>query len=185
MKAINIVVILAAAWSSGCDPVEVRGVSTSGTSWTVESDMPIPGIHYGAVEVIGLGKETPTSSSVVIWCAGAIGASAHARAGSVNTFCDGLFSFTDDKRVSFACDTTDGKSVAVKIGDQRFNTKSGSLFIIAGPPDKPVVKQLAIDVKSFPIRGELIKEFAMEHPEIAGFFEQQSGSASNIERNCE
>jgi hypothetical protein len=170
--------VLVALMATGCGSGRVSGISTGGTTWTVAAEEPVAGIHKGAIEVITLKLGSPNGVTVVVWCAGANGASSHGSTGPVSAFAEGHLQLPDETRVAFRCETDNGTSAKVTIDGREFETSKGSLFLISPQSEEMQIKQLAANVRDFPNEGVAIKDYALDNPEISAFFKDAVNNAS-------
>jgi hypothetical protein len=68
-------------------------------------------------------------------------------------FREGKHSVTDDRKVTWSCDSWDGRTGEVIIDGEKFDLANGRVFLVAQIDDKSEVKQVAADISQLRTAG--------------------------------
>jgi len=172
--------LLLATCCAGCGArtaAKTYAVSSGGTTWTVVTADPIPGIDHGVVSVITLKAGSVNSVNVVIW-SDIEGGQQSSGSSSIGGAEDKGTHRGKGKRVDYSCSMANGERTTVRIEDTIFDPAKGHFFLVSTQGNRIEVKQMDLGVVDFPSDADAIRAFAASHSEVAEFFTKAKRATS-------
>jgi hypothetical protein len=109
-------------------------------------------------------------TAFVVWAEGSTGGGGGQSTTEKGTVCQGRLQTRGGHDFRFRCETKDGKSGRVTIGDATYDLADGNLFLVRMEGEQLSVKQLARGLDDVKLEPESLQAFARNDPDIAGFF---------------
>lgn len=186
--AFSATLLLASTTLSGCDGFgsSSRGVASTGWSRSTVGEPEVPGITTAEVAT-GTIDGQPV---VTFWTSGGSGLASTADSSSGGTRFSTSRTLSDSTEFELSCVTVDGKTGTVQIAGQKFDLADGSLFLVASPDDKVIVRQLALKLPERPSAfdsaagqeySSTLQRIAREEAQIRDFFTEMHRAATPAE----
>ena len=159
---------------SGCGrETTVRGITSSGSSWTATTTDSTPGIDTACVTFITLEAGPPEGVPFVVWSDLSSGGGSGSSTATSASF-RGHHRGHGNRRVDFHVETTDGQTGTITIAGVAHDLGKGSLFLISTQHDPPKVAQIDFDMNNFPDGKEHLINLANSSQDIRTFFEKHN-----------
>jgi hypothetical protein len=153
---------------SGCARPAVAPVTNVGgpsgiITWTASAakEKAVRGVDEAAVFYEG--------TSFVIW-SDFSGGGGSSSSGSDGMRCRGRVLARDGRKVAFSCQTKDGKTGPVTVGESNYDLKDGNLFLVTYDGERLRVSQLKRDLGNLQFTRDELEAFARQDQELVGFF---------------
>ena len=160
-------VLLSGCARPGAPPVTNVGGPSGIITWTASpaNEKAVRGVDEGAVYYEG--------TTFVVW-SNFSGGGGSSSSGADGMKCRGHVLSREGRRVDFSCQTKDGKSGPVTVGESNYDLKEGNLFLLTYDGDRLRVSQLKRDLGNLQFKRDKLEAFARQDPELVGFFNQST-----------
>jgi hypothetical protein len=162
---------LALLGAAGCHrPPPAVSLSCGGPTWFRAADKPVPGVDNGSASVAGWGGE----NVFVVW-SDVNRSSSAGRTIDRGASYSGELLTADGRRVDYRCDTADGRSGVVRLGDRDYDLREGTLFLVSTGGPQTRVLQLQRDIRTLKVAPEAFWKLAEDDREVRDFFAGAGG----------